>query len=402
MSLTETAIRNAKPREKPYKLYDTRGLFLLVAPAGGKWWRLKYRYGNKEKTLSLGVYPDISLKDARERRDAERKHLAFDVDPSVNRKVAKLTKNQNAANSFEAIAREWIEKRIPIWQPSHWKKVIARLENDIFPWLGDRPITEIKPFELLEVLRRIEKRGAADTAHRALQNCGQVFRYAVASGRAERDPTSDLRGALTPIRGGHFAAVTDPRAFASLLKTMNGYHGHLVTRCALRLAPMLFLRPGELRKAEWAEFDLEEGEWIIPALRMKVKDQGDHIVPLPTQAVAILRELHPLTGRGRFVFPCAWSSLQPMSENAVLGAMRRMGITKEETTGHGFRATARTILDEVLQVRPDIIEHQLAHTVKDPNGRAYNRTAHLPARREMMQKWANYLDELVAEEAIAA
>lgn len=392
MPLTDTAIRNAKPGAKPAKLFDERGLFLLVTPAGGKWWRLKYRFDNKEKLLSLGTYPDVSLKDARGRRDAARKLLADGIDPGENRKAVKAAKVERAANSFEAVAREWYAKHAPNWAEHHGDRIIRRLERDIFPWMGGTPIADVTAPQLLDVVRRIEARGALETAHRALGNCGQVFRYAVATGRAMRDPSGDLRGALPPAKGDHFAATTEPKQVAELLRTLDGYQGTFTVACALRLAPLVFVRPGELRTAQWADIDLEAAEW-----RYTVTKTGTaHIVPLATQAVAILRELYALTGTGRFVFPGARSNGRPMSDNAILAAMRRMGIAKDEMSGHGFRAMARTILDEVLGVRPDLIEHQLAHAVKDPNGRAYNRTAHLPERRKMMQQWADYLDKLKA------
>ena len=390
MPLSDIAIRNAKPAAKPVRLFDSGGLYLEVAPTGGKWWRLKYRYEGKEKRLSLGVYPDISLKEARTRRDDARKLLANDVDPGEHRKAQKSARQDSAANSFEVVAREWYAKYSPTWVEHHGDRIIRRLERDIFPWLGARPIADVTPFELLTVVQRIEKRGALETAHRALANCGQVLRYAVATGRAGRDPTGDLRGALPPVKGEHFAAVTEPDQVGKLLRTLDSYQGTLTVACALRLAPLVFVRPGELRKAEWAHIDLDAAEW-----RYTVTKTGTpHIVPLATQAVAILREVHALTGNGKFVFPGARTNGRPMSDNAILAAMRRMGIEKDEMSGHGFRAMARTILDEVLEVRPELIEHQLAHAVRDPNGRAYNRTAHLPERRKMMQQWADYLDKL--------
>ena len=392
MSLTDTAVRNAKPATKPAKLFDERGLFLIVTPGGGKWWRFRYKFGGKEKLLSVGTYPDIGLKDARERRDAARKLLAEGVDPAENRKAQKSARADRAANSFEVVAREWYAKHAPNWAEHHGDRIIRRFERDIFPWIGERPIADVNAPELLATVQRIEKRGALETAHRALGNCGQVFRYAVATGRAIRDPSGDLRGALPPVKGEHFAAVTEPKQAAELLRTLDGYQGTLTVACALRLAPLVFARPGELRKAEWADFDLEQAEWRYTV----TKTNTAHIVPLATQAVAILRELHALTGTGRFVFPGARSNGRPMSDNAILAAMRRMGIGKDEMSGHGFRAMARTILDEVLQVRPDFIEHQLAHAVRDPNGRAYNRTAHLAERRKMMQQWADYLGKLKA------
>lgn len=390
MPLTDTAIRNAKPGAKPAKLFDERGLFLIVTPAGGKWWRFRYKFDDKEKLLSLGVYPDVGLKDARQRRDDVRKLLADGIDPGENRKAMKAVKQDRAANSFEVVAREWYAKHAPNWVEHHGDRIIRRLERDIFPWIGGRPIADVNAPELLAAVRRIESRGALETAHRALGNCGQVFRYAVATGRAMRDPSGDLRGALPPVKGEHFAAVTEPIQAAELLRTLDGYQGTLTVACALRLAPLVFVRPGELRNAEWADINLDTAEWRYHV----TKTDSDHIVPLAMQAVAILQELHALTGTGRFVFPGARSNGRPMSDNAILAAMRRMGISKDEMSGHGFRAMARTILDEVMGVRPDLIEHQLAHAVKDPNGRAYNRTAHLPERKRMMQQWADYLDKL--------
>ncbi len=408
MPLTDPAVRNAKPGLKPgkdkegkstlvavdgpYKLFDERGLFLLVPLTGGKWWRLRYKFDGKEKLLSLGVYPDVGLKDARERRDAARKLLADGIDPGEHRKATKATRVERAANSFEVVAREWYAKHAPNWADHHGDRIIRRFERDIFPWIGGKAIADVTAPELLAAIRRIENRGALETAHRALGNCGQVFRYAVATGRAMRDPTGDLRGALPPVKAEHFAAVTEPKQAAELLRTLDGYQGTTTVACALRLAPLVFVRPGELRKAEWADIDLDVGEWRYTV----TKTETAHIVPLATQAVAILRELHALTGTGQYVFPGARTNGRPMSDNAILAAMRRMGIPKDEMSGHGFRAMARTILDEVLGVRPDLIEHQLAHAVKDPNGRAYNRTAHLPERRKMMQQWADYLDKLKA------
>lgn len=394
MPLTDTAIRNAKPGDKTRKIFDSGGLYAEIAPSGGKWWRLKYRFGGKEKRLSLGVYPNVSLKDARERRDDARKLLANEIDPSENRKAKKAAKVERAANSFEVVAREWFSKQSPNWSANHADRTIRRLERDIFPWVGGLPIANLTAPQLLDAVRRIEKRGALETAHRALGNCGQVFRYAVATGRAGRDPSGDLRGALPPVKGTHFASVTEPKQVAEVLRALDGYEGTLPVRCALRLAPLVFVRPGELRHAQWEDIDLDNAEWRY----LITKTDTQHIVPLSRQAVDILQELKPLTSNGRYVFPSARSPKgdKPMSDNAILAAMRRMGIGKEEMSGHGFRAMARTILDEVLGFRPDYIEHQLAHAVRDPNGRAYNRTAHLPERKKMMQKWADYLDKLKA------
>ncbi|WP_350017100.1 integrase arm-type DNA-binding domain-containing protein [Rhodanobacter sp. IGA1.0] len=392
MPLSDPAIRTAKPADKPRRLFDGGGLYLEVSPAGGKLWRLKYRHGGKEKRLALGAYPDTGLKDARDKRDDARKLLAAGVDPGEQRKAAKAAGEERAANSFEVVAREWHAKQSATWVELHASRIMLRLENDVFPWLGSRPIADVTAKELLTTVNRIVDRGAVESAHRVLQNCGQVLRYAIATGRAERNPAADLRGALPPVKQTHLAAIIEPNAIGGLLRAMDAYNGSLVTKCALRLAPLVFVRPGELRQAEWAEFDLDGAQWNIPAEKMKMREP--HLVPLAPQAVAILRELQPLTGRGRYVFPSARSPQRPMSNNAVLSALRRMGYTTDEMSGHGFRAMARTVLDEVLHFRPDYIEHQLAHAVKDPNGRAYNRTAHLPERRKMMAGWAAYLDTL--------
>lgn len=373
-------------------MFDSRGLYLEVAPAGGKWWRFKYRFDRKEKRLALGVYPEVSLKEARRRRDEARDLLDDGVDPGVNRKAINSARIDRAANSFEVIAREWYAKFAPAWAISHSSRVWRVFERDIFPWIGARPIADLRAPDVLDALRRIESRGAVETAHRALGNCSQVFRYGVSTARCERDPCGDLRGALPPFKGSHFAATTEPQRLAEILRALDGYEGTFPVRCALRLAPMVFVRPGELRQAEWKEVDLNAAEWRYTV----TKTETPHIVPLCRQALEILKELKPLTGHGQFVFPGARTIKRPMSENAVLAAMRRMGIGKEEMSGHGFRAVARTILDEVLGFRPDFIEHQLAHAVRDPNGRAYNRTAHLLERRKMMQEWADYLDELKA------
>ena len=392
MPLTDTAIRSAKPSDKTQKIFDGGGLYLEVAPSGGKWWRLKYRFGSKEKRISLGVYPDVGLKEARERRDEARKLLANDVDPGENRKVQKSAKAERAANSFEAVGREWFAKHAPTWAATHAAKIIQRLEKDVFPWLGGRPIAEINAPELLTVLRRIETRGALDTAHRAQQNCGQIFRYAVATGRAERDPSGDLRGALPPAKHANFASLTDPDQVAELLRAIDAFRGTFVVKSALLLALLLFVRPGELRKALWADIDLEKAEWRY----FVTKTKTEHSVPLASQAVAILKELHALTGHGRHVFP-GRDPQKAMSEAAVNAALRRMGYdTKTEITGHGFRAMARTILHEELHVKPEVIEHQLAHKVPDALGTAYNRTKFLKERRVMMQQWADYLDKLKA------
>lgn len=388
--LTDLAIRKTKPSSKPIKLFDGGGLYLYVTPAGGRLWRQKYRLLGKEKTLSHGSYPAVSLADARHKREQAQRLLADGLDPGAHKRAIRAAAVERAGNSFECVAREWLAKRD--WVGSYKTKVTAWLEKDIFPWIGDRPVAELSAPDFLRVAQRIEERGAIESAHRVLQNCSQIMRYAIATGRATRNPVPDLKGALAPPPERHFAAITDPSKIGGLLRACDAYEGTLVVKCALRLAPLVFLRPGELRKAEWAEFDLDTRQWNIPAERMKMG--LPHVVPLSSQAEAILRELQPLTGKGRYVFPGARSPKRPMSDNAILAALRRMGFPKESMTGHGFRAMARTILDEVLHFRPDYIEHQLAHAVRDPNGRAYNRTAHLAERREMMQAWADYLDGL--------
>ncbi len=392
MALTDTAVRNARPGNKPAKLFDERGLFLIVTPAGGKWWRLRYNFDGKEKLLSLGTYPDVSLKAARDKRDEARKLLAADIDPGEHRKATKTARVERAANSFEVIAREWFEKNRGTWAVSHSTKVLARLENDVFPWLGGKPIAEITAPDVLAVLRRIEGRGTNDTAHRAKSNISQVMRYAIATGRAERDPVPDLRGALPPLRHENFASITEPVKVGEMLRAFDGFSGTFVVKSALLLAPLLFVRPGELRKAEWSGFNLEKAEWRY----FVTKTKTEQTVPLAAQAVAILEDLHQLTGGGQYVFP-GRDPKKPMSEAAINAALRRLGYdTKTEITGHGFRAMARTILHEELHQKPEVIEHQLAHKVPDALGSAYNRTRFLKERKAMMQLWADYLDKLKA------
>ena len=389
--LSDIAVRAAKAAAKPYRLADEKGLYLEVAPTGGKWWRLKYRFAGKEKRLSLGVYPTVTLKDAREKRDAARKLLASHIDPSVERRIQKASRIERAANSFETVAREWFAKRSPNMADSHRSRVLRALERDVFPWLATRPVAEVTAPELLLILRRIEGRGAAETAQRLRQICGQVFRYAIATGRAECDPAADLKGAIIVPRGGRFPAITEPKALGALLHTLWGYQGTFVVRSALRLAPYTFVRPGELRKAEWRELDLDGALWKIPGPRMK--GRVEHLVPLSRQAVEVLRELQPLTGSGRLVFPSVRSAERPMSDNTVLAALRRLGVDKSEMVGHGFRADASTLLNEQGWNR-DAIERQLAHNERDPVRAAYHRADYLAERRRMMQAWADYLDGL--------
>ncbi len=391
MALTDTSVRNAKPRDKAYKLFDEKGLFLLVNKSGARWWRFKFRFDGKEQLLSVGVYPDVSLKDARARRDEARRLISQGISPSAHRQAQRASRATLVSNSFEVIAREWHSKFKPKWTEGHASKILRRLELYIFPWIGKRPISEITAPELLANLRRIENRGAVETAHRALQNCGQIFRYAVATGRAERDPSQDLKGALAPATSRHHPSITDPKKIGELLRATGCYQGSFVTACALRLAPLVFVRPGELRHAEWSEIDLAAGEWRIPARKMKARTL--HIVPLSRQAIEILSELQPLTGSGLYVFPGVRSRKRPMSENTVNAALRRLGYTTDEMTGHGFRSMASTLLNEQGWNR-DAIERQLAHAERNDVRAAYNYAEHLPERRKMMQEWANYLDSI--------
>jgi integrase len=395
MPLNDSGIRTVKAGARAQKLFDGGGLFLLVNPNGTRYWRLKYRIGGKEKLLGLGVYPAVGLKEARQKRDDARKLVAAGIDPSAKRQADKVAR----ADTFEAIAREWFAKFKPNWVAGHADKVIRRLERDIFPGLGGKPVATIKPAEILASLRKIEKRGALETAHRAQQNVGQVFRYAVATGRAERDPSADLRGALPPSKERHHASITDPIKIGELLRAIDGYQGTSVAQAALKLAPLVFVRPVELRTAEWREFDLDAGEWQIPAAKMKMGQK--HIVPLSKQAVAVLRELLPNTEHSRYVFPSIRSKDRPMSENTVLAALRRLGYSTDDMTGHGFRSMASTLLNE-QGWHKDAIERQLAHTERDNVRAAYNYAEHLPERRKMMHAWADYLDGLRAGANVVA
>ena len=390
--LKDTTIKTAKPKEKKYKLADGGGLYLLVMPNGGKLWRMDYRINGKRKELSFKTYPEVSLAEARKKRDTAREQVAAGIDPGEVKKAVNAAKVAETENTFEAIAREWHTKNYASWVPAHGDQILRRLEKDIFPLIGVRPIAELKAADILKALQSIEARKAIETAHRVKLSISQVFRYAVVTGKVERDPSADLKGALESVKSGHYAALTDPKKVAGLLRAIDGYDGSFVVKCALRLAPLVFVRPGELRGAEWAEIDFDTALWSLPAEKMKMGQP--HIVPLSKQALDVLHELHTLTGGGRYLFPGGRTVARPLSNNAINAALRRMGYGTDEMTGHGFRAMARTILDEVLQIRPDFIEHQLAHAVRDPNGRAYNRTAHLEERKKMMQTWADYLDGL--------
>ena len=391
MALTDIAIRSAKAKGKPYKLSDSGGLFILIATTGGKLWRYSYRFDGKQKTLALGSYPDTGLKEARERHAAARKILAAGVDPNENRKNETAAKKLSAANSFELVARQWWQSYMKSKADSHKEKVIRRFELYVFPWLGKKPISEITAPQFLEVIKRIEKQNIAETAKRTLQTAGQVFRYAVQNGMIERDITADLKGALAATTVKHMAAFTEPKDVAELLRALDGFKGTITVQCAIRLAPLVFVRPSELRMAKWADINLEAATWQY----LVSKTKTNHIVPLSTQAVAILRELHPLSGQGEYVFQGGHSHLKPMSESAINAALKRMGYdTRTQITGHGFRAMARTILHERLNIDPAIIEHQLAHKVPDTLGSAYNRTKFIQQRTIMMQSWADYLDSL--------
>lgn len=389
MPLTDVAIRNAKAKAKPYKLADGGGLYVLVNPDGSKYWRLKYRYGGKEKLLALGVYPQVRVSEAREYRDEAKRVLKSNRDPSLVRKEQKRAAEISSANTFEAVAREWVEQQAHRWIAAHTKRVLDSLVDNAFPVLGFRPINEIGAPELLSALRKIESRGALETAHRVLQRCNAIFRYAISTGRCERNPAVDLRGALKAPKRANYAALsaTDLPDFLNKLEV---YDGHLQTKVALKLLVLTFVRSGELRAAEWSEFDLERAEWRIPAERMKMRTP--HIVPLSRQALNLLEQLKPLTGHGRFLFPNQSKPQACMSENTMLYALYRMGY-HSRTTGHGFRATASTVLNE-QGWKADAIERQLAHAERNKVRAAYHRSEYLEERRKMMQHWADYLEAI--------
>ncbi len=393
--LTDKEIQSAKPRGKPYKLSDGAGLHLEVSPAGGKLWRLRYRYGGNEKMLALGKYPTVRGPEARKKAAEARQALHEGRDPSAEKKAAKERARITGETSFEAVARNWMAKVGPTLAESTREKHTNFLGKDVFPWIGARPIAELAAPDLLAVIRRIEERGAVDIAKRTHNLMGRIFRYAVGHGLCERDPSRDieLRDILTAVSTRHHAGLTDPKEAGALLRAIEVFTGAFTTRCALRLAPLVFVRPGELRHAEWTEFDFGKAEWRVPAVKMKRKEQ--HIVPLSHQAIAILREIQPLTGNGRYVFPSERTSERPMSENTVNAALRRLGYTKEEMTGHGFRSMASTLLHE-LGYPHAVIERQLAHVERNKVSASDNFAEHLPERRKMMQGWADYLDRLKA------
>ena len=391
MKLSDVTLRRVKATDKPQKFADGGGLYLYVAPTGGKLWRMDYRFEGKRKTLSFGAYPAVGLKDARARREEAKGQIAAGIDPGAHKKAAKEAARADTDSTFEIVAREWFNRQKDGWAESHAGKIMARLERDIFPVLGGRPVWDITAPMLLEALRRIESRGAVDTAHRVLQTCGQVFRYAIATGRAEHNIAADLKGALPPVRGGHFASVKEPAAVGGLLRAIDAYTGNIIVRAALRIAPYVLVRPVELRRAEWAEFNLDANEWRIPATRMKMREL--HIVPLARQVKEILAELHQYTGGGRYLFPSMRANTATISDVTLLAALRRLGYGKDEMTVHGFRSMASTLLNEQGYNR-DWIEKQLAHGERDTVRASYNFAQYLPERRKMMQEWADYLDEL--------
>jgi len=393
--LTATAVKQAKPRTKAYSLSDGGWLYLFVKPNGTKAWRFNYRINGKQKTLAIGIYPDISLKSARDKHKEARENLANGIDPNAAKQAQKAADQGAFANSFEVVALEWLQKRGAKSEGGD-KRLNRLLQKDLFPYIGKRPISKITSPDLLKALRRIESRGAVNTAHRAKQAAGMVFRYAAATGRAERDPSVDLKDALAQPKRTHFKSITEPAEIGPLLTAINNYRGTPVVMAALKLSPLFFCRPGELRHLEWSEVNFSESRIELPASKMKMKES--HIIPLASQAIEILKELLPITGRGKFVFPSARGASRPLSDNGVRTALRTLGYTNDQISPHGFRAMARTILDEVLNFPVDWIEHQLSHAVRDANGRAYNRTKHLMQRRGMMQTWADYLDGLASGE----
>ncbi|WEN15734.1 integrase arm-type DNA-binding domain-containing protein [Rhodanobacter sp. AS-Z3] len=390
--LTDTKLRALKPRASAFRIADTNGLCIEVRPTGAKAWRYRYRHAGSASIITLGEYPFMSLAEARAERDKARALLRGGANPAYVARAQRALQAEHTANTFEAIATEFLAKREKEGMGAGSVIRARRLIEKDLASIGNLPITEVTAVGLLAALRKLEQRGIVETAHRARGLAGQVFRYAIATGRLERNPAGDLAGALEQPQTKHFASITEPVKIGELLRAIENYSGSPVTVAALKLAPLVFVRPGELRKAQWADIDLEATEWRYTAS----KTHTPHLVPLSKQAVAILRELHPLTGRHEYVFPGVRSVQRPMSENTVTAALRYMGFSNETMSGHGFRAMARTVLDEVLHFRPDYIEHQLAHAVRDPNGRAYNRTAHLAERRKMMQAWADYLDGLRA------
>lgn len=396
MAITETKLRSLRPRASLYRVADSNGLCIEVSPNGTKLWRYRYRFAGKATMVALGAYPNVSLSAARSKRSEARDLLVKGMNPAAHVRAQRSATAERAANSFGAVAAEWFEQNAHRLTPGTLKRDRRVVERDLAPLFGDTPVADLKASELLAALKRIQARGALETAHRARSLASKLIRYAIATGRAERNPAADLVGALPAPTKEHFASITEPVQVGDLLRAIHGYTGQPATAAALKLAPLTFVRPGELRAARWADIDLEAAEWRYTATKTKTP----HIVPLSAQAVAILQDLRPFTGNAEYVFPGVRSIRRPLSENTINAALRRLGYDSDTMTGHGFRAMARTILDEQLGYRPDFIEHQLAHAVRDPNGRAYNRTAHLAERRMMMQGWADYLDSLRAGAAV--
>lgn len=392
MALTDVAVRTAKPSEKARKLADEKGMYLLIQSSGAKLWRMDYRFDDKRKTLALGTYPETSLAQAREERDEARKLLAQDIDPSAQRKQNKAERRNALTNTFEAIARDWMKVRGKEWSETYAGKTKACLERHAFPVIGSKPINGITAPELLTMLRAIEKRGTVDMAHRIQQHCGAVFRYAISTGIADADPTPSLHGALSTVKTKHYAALTDPKEFADLLRAIDEYRGEVTTKMAMLMLAYTFQRTKEIRFAEWSQFDLDGALWRIPAEVMKMREA--HIVPLSKQVISILQELKTLTGNGTLLFPSTTNRSRPISENTVTYALARMGF-KGRMTGHGFRSVASTILNE-QGYRHDVIERQLAHSEQNQVRAAYNRAEYLPERKAMMQEWADYLGKLKA------
>lgn len=395
--LTATQVSNAKPKAKMYKLFDGGGLFLQVNPSGGKHWKMKYRKNDgKESLLTFGSYPAITLEQARKMRDEARAQKAVGIDPGVARQEEKAERVKSARNTFEAVTREWIEIHSTKVKPASMHIYEVLLDKFVFPIIGKRPIGEMKGPDFLELLRGVEAQGQLYSAKRIAILCGMIMRFAVATGRAEIDPLPSVRGCLRAHKTKHFVTMTDPKEVGRLLRTIDAYPGSLVVSSALKTAPYVFVRPGELQQARWADIDFDACEWRYTTS----KTGTPHIVPLAPQVMRILKTLYAYTGHQEWVFPHNWQKGKPMAKTALLAALRAMGITREEMTPHGFRAMARTLLDEVLGERYDLIEHQLAHMVRDPNGRAYNRTQHLAERHRMMERWAMYLDSLRNERPI--
>ena len=388
--LTDTKLKALKVQNASYRLADSNGLCIEVRPTGAKVWRYRYRINDKASMVTIGEYPAVSLQQARTERDKLRAMVKAGTNPAHAQRAAKAANVERNANTFGAIGLEYLAKREREGMTAHSVERDRRaLETYLAP-IYDSPISDVTAPMLLAALRKLEQRGVIETTHRARALAGRVFKYAVATGRGERNPAADLTGALERLQVRHFPSVTKPEQIGALLRALHSYQGSVVTQAALKLAPLVFVRPGELRHAKWEDIDLDAAEWRY----MVTKTKTQHIVPLSTQAVAILRELHPYTKRSAYVFPSERTASRPMSENTINAALRGMGYDRDTMTGHGFRAMARTLLDEVLGFRPDYIEHQLAHTVKDPLGRAYNRTTHLPERTKMMQAWSDYLDAL--------